>query len=208
MTSASPTVRVAAYIDGYNLYHGVRQDGRRYLWLDLEGLVRSLLKPEQRLVAVRYFTARRRNDPPAEHRQQTYLNALAAHSTVLEIKHGRFQEKPRRCRSCGSTWPDYEEKESDVALGSSLIKDGVKDLFDTALIISADADMSPAILALKELVPSTRVIAAMPPNRNSARLSQVCDVTISIGTAKVRQAQLPEIVMAGSHMISRPSYWK
>jgi len=94
---------VAAYIDGYNLYHGVRQNGRRYLWLDLEGLVRSLLKPEQRLVAVRYFTARRRHDPPAEHRQQTYLNALAAHSSVLEIKYGRFQEKPRRCRSCGST---------------------------------------------------------------------------------------------------------
>ena len=103
MTSARPTVRVAAYIDGYNLYHGVRQNGRRYLWLDLEGLVRSLLKPEQRLVAVRYFTARRRHDPPAEHRQQTYLNALAAHSSVLEIKYGRFQEKPRRCRSCGST---------------------------------------------------------------------------------------------------------
>jgi uncharacterized LabA/DUF88 family protein len=188
VTNTKPAERVAAYIDGYNLYHGVRQDGRRYLWLDLVGLVRSLLEPEQRLVVVRYFTARRRNDPPAEHRQQTYLNALAAHSSVLEIKHGRFQEKPRRCRSCGPTWPDYEEKESDVALGSSLIKDGVKGLFDAALIISADADMSPAILALKEFVPSVRVIAAMPPNRNSARLSKVCDATISIGIAKVRQA--------------------
>lgn len=55
--------RVAAYIDGFNLYFGIRQNGRRHLWLDLEGLVQSLLKPHQQLVAVRYFTARVRNLP-------------------------------------------------------------------------------------------------------------------------------------------------
>lgn len=58
----------AAYIDGFDLYFGIREKGRRYLWLDLEGLVQSLLKPHQQLVAVRYFTARVRNDPPAEQR--------------------------------------------------------------------------------------------------------------------------------------------
>jgi hypothetical protein len=68
--------------------------------------------------------------------------------------------------------------------------------------------MSPAILVLKELVPGARVVAAMPPNRNSARLSKVCDATIAIGIAKVRQSQLPETVFAGSHPISRPAYWK
>jgi hypothetical protein len=66
--------RVAAYIDGFNLYFGIREHGRRYLWLDLEGLLQSLLKPHQQLVAVRYFTARVRNDAPAEQRQQVYLN--------------------------------------------------------------------------------------------------------------------------------------
>jgi hypothetical protein len=63
-SSTSPTERVAAYIDGFNLYFGIREEGRRYLWLDLECLVQSLLKPHQQLVAVRYFTARVRNDPP------------------------------------------------------------------------------------------------------------------------------------------------
>ncbi|MGH3278694.1 MAG: NYN domain-containing protein [Trebonia sp.] len=115
-SSAAPAERVAAYIDGYNLYYGLREHGRRYLWLDLEALMQSLLKPGQELAAVRYFTARRRNDPPGEQRQQTYLNALSAHSRVLEIKYGRFQEKNRRCRNCNTSRLDYEEKESDVAL--------------------------------------------------------------------------------------------
>jgi hypothetical protein len=109
--------KVAAYIDGFNLYYGIREDGRRHLWLDVEGLVRSLLKPEQQLVAVRYFTAPVRDDPAALSRQQLYWNALGAYSSLLEIRVGRFQRKSKRCFSCGSSWFEYEEKESDVALG-------------------------------------------------------------------------------------------
>jgi hypothetical protein len=38
------SVRVVAYVDGFNLYHGLKaKHGRRYLWLDLEALVTSLL---------------------------------------------------------------------------------------------------------------------------------------------------------------------
>ena len=42
-----------------NLYHGLKSKGwRRYYWLDLRRLVENLLRPGQRLVMVRYFTAR------------------------------------------------------------------------------------------------------------------------------------------------------
>ena len=52
--------RVIAYIDGFNLYFGLKADhGRKYLWLDLQALVESLLLPDQELQGVRYFTARR-----------------------------------------------------------------------------------------------------------------------------------------------------
>ncbi len=47
---------VIAYVDGFNLYHGLRDKyRRRYLWLDLEHLVRRL-RPNDQIVAVRYFT--------------------------------------------------------------------------------------------------------------------------------------------------------
>lgn len=209
VTSLTPAAeRVAAYIDGFNLYYGIRQHGRRFLWLDLEGLVRSLLKPQQQLVAVRYFTARVRNDPPAEQRQQTYLNALSAHSGLVDIRQGRFQQKTKMCRSCSNAWYEYEEKETDVSLCVSLLEDGVNGVFDTALIVSADSDMSPAIRALKRLVPGVKVLAALPPNRRSAVLGQVCDATFPIGLARVRQAQLPQVVMAGAQPLTRPDHWK
>lgn len=202
------TERVAAYVDGFNLYFGVRAEGRHHLWLDLEALTRSLLRPNQGLRTVRYFTARVRNDPPAEQRQQTYLNALAAHSSVVDIRQGRFQQKSKTCHSCSASWHEYEEKESDVSLAVSLLEDGVSDLYDTAMVISADSDMSPAIRAVKRLRPKVRIIAAFPPNRRSFALRELCDAAIPIGMAKIRQSQLPESVELDGQRYTRPAHWK
>lgn len=206
--NASAPQRVVAYIDGFNLYYGIRSEGRRYLWLDLVALVEKLLKPGQQLVAVRYFTARVRNDPPAEQRQETYLNALSAHSSILDVRQGRFQQKAVTCRSCGAARIQYEEKETDVSLAVTLVGDGARGLYDVALLISADSDMVPAIREVKLLVPGVRVVGALPPNRHSGALKEACDVTFTIGTAKIRQSQLPDSVSAGGSVFTRPGYWK
>ncbi|WP_424528519.1 NYN domain-containing protein [Sphaerisporangium viridialbum] len=202
------TERVMAYVDGFNLYFGIRQHGRRLLWLDLDKLVRSLLKPHQRLEGVRYFTASVRNDPPSEHRQRTYLRALEAHCPALDIVLGRFQQKTKTCKTCRSSWPDYEEKETDVSLAVSLLEDGVSGRYDTALIISADSDMCPAIRSVKRLLPSVRVIAVFPPNRRSHDLMRACDATLPLGLAKVRQSQLPESITVAGTTLKRPDHWK
>jgi hypothetical protein len=74
---------VIGYVDGFNLYHGLRDKyRRRYLWLDLAHLVRRL-RPRDEILAVRYFTALVRDDPPALARQRDYLNALSARSSTI-----------------------------------------------------------------------------------------------------------------------------
>ena len=51
--------RVNAYVDGFNLYFGIRDSGyRKHLWLDPVALVRSLLRPDQQLISLKYFTTR------------------------------------------------------------------------------------------------------------------------------------------------------
>lgn len=56
---ASAIQRVSVYVDGFNLYYGLKSKGwRHYYWLDLRRLSEKLLRPGQRLVMVRYFTAR------------------------------------------------------------------------------------------------------------------------------------------------------
>ena len=96
--------------------------------------------------------------PPAQRRQATYLGALRA-ATAVDVVLGRFQEKHVTCHGCRNQWRTYEEKETDVSIAIALLEDGVKSRFDTALLISADSDLCPAVKALKRLLPQKRVIA-------------------------------------------------
>ena len=48
--------RVIAYVDGYNLYYGLREKGwRRFYWLNIQAMAQHLLKPNQTLVTTKYF---------------------------------------------------------------------------------------------------------------------------------------------------------
>lgn len=48
------------YVDGFNFYYGLKSDARwkRYYWLDIVGLFERFMRPDQELVAVKYFSAR------------------------------------------------------------------------------------------------------------------------------------------------------
>lgn len=201
--------RVVAYIDGFNLYFGLKADrGRKYLWLDLEALVESLLRPDQELREIRYFTARVRDDPDGGRRQSVYLDALASHCRKVSRVEGRFQQKNRSCASCGARWIGYEEKETDVNISAALIEDAVRDAYDTALLISGDTDLRPAVASVKRLRPRKLIFVGFPPQRYSARLAQVVDAYVRIGHDKIRNAQLPpEIVTKGGITLRRPEYW-
>lgn len=201
--------RVAVYVDGFNLYFGLRAKyDRKYLWLDLQALAGSLLRQPQTLKQVTYFTARVRNDAHGEQRQSDYLDALQERSPLVKIKDGRFQEKNKRCRGCGNTWTVFEEKETDVNIAVALISDAVRDRFDTALVISADSDLCPAVREVKSLFPQKRIVAAFPPKRHSAELKRVVDGFMFIGDDKIRQAQLPdEVVTKTGIILRRPKHW-
>jgi uncharacterized LabA/DUF88 family protein len=202
--------RVIAYVDGFNLYHGLRERfGRQLHWLDLEALAASLLRPDQRLLGVRYFTARVRDQQRSADRQQKYLAALAAHSAKLEIVEGRFQERMIVCSTCGARRRSFEEKESDVNLAVAMVRDALLDRFDSALLISADADLVPAIIEIRRLGRGKRVVVAFPPRRRSDALRRLADGAFTIGDAKFRQAQLPlKVGRPNGPALRRPAYWR
>ena len=91
--------RVIAYIDGFNLYHGLR-DARlkNSRWLDIHGMCVSLLKPGERLELVRYFTSWVKDSPAKAARQAVYIDALRA-SGGIEARHARTQQRLRALRS-------------------------------------------------------------------------------------------------------------
>jgi hypothetical protein len=69
--------RVIAYVDGFNLYFGLRSKGwKRYYWLNVQALAQNLLKRGQALVVTKYFTARIAGPPDKQERQSAYIEAL------------------------------------------------------------------------------------------------------------------------------------
>jgi len=202
--------RVIAFVDGLNLYHGLREKyGRRYHWLDLQALATSLLRPDQRLHQVQYFTARVRDKPDSEQRQHVYLSALAATCPAVAIVEGRFQKSHRHCVACSARWTTYVEKESDVSLAAALIRDAVLDRYDVAMLVSADADLCPALRAVRDIAPNKRLVAAFPPRRQSDALRLTADAAFTISDTKIRQCQLAEkITTAAGVVLARPAYWR
>lgn len=201
--------RLIAYVDGFNLYHGIHDKWRRkYLWLDLEALVRSL-RPRSDLVGVRYFTAPVLNDPAAASRQSDYVAALTHHSQgLISVTQGRYQTKSCWCSNCRTKHLKNEEKETDVNIAVSLVEDAVRDQMDAALLISADSDMVPAIKAAWSLKPDLFVAAAFPPKRHSAELKTLMPSSFHIGQSHIRKCQLPETIKDGSGTTwTRPAKW-
>jgi uncharacterized LabA/DUF88 family protein len=164
---------VAAYVDGFNLYFGMRERyGRRYMWLDVVELARQL-RPGDQVQVVRHFTAIVKGEPPAAERQTKYLDALAARNgPVVDVHVGRFKDRTirpcGRCRQryqcgCPREYRSYEEKETDVALGVAMVEDAALGVGDTTLLISADSDLVPAIRSIRRVDPHRKVYVAMPP---------------------------------------------
>lgn len=89
----------------------------------------------------------------------------------------------------------------------TITEDAALDRFDTALLISADSDLCPAIRATKRIDPTKRMIVAFPPKRQSYELEATADAVIRIGATKLRQSQLPQVVVANGIELHRPAHW-
>ena len=207
----TPVRRVVAYIDGFNLFYGLRDKGwKRYYWLDLGQLIGNLLRPGEQLVAIQYFTARvspERNDPDKGKRQGIYLDALATVPN-LTTHFGYFLPKQKPCFKCGAIIQTYEEKMTDVNLAVSLLVDAQAGLFDKAMVVSGDSDLSGPIDAVRQRFADKQVVVAFPPKRVSKKLQSGGPYFV-IGRKQFQNSQFPaQLTNAGGSVLVRPSAWQ
>jgi uncharacterized LabA/DUF88 family protein len=200
--------KVVAYIDGFNLYFGMRDVGLdQCRWLNVKELVSSLLKPNQELVAVKYFTSRVSNNPDKQKRQSTYIDALE--STGCEIFYGNYQDGSEECKRCGHIWRTAKEKMTDVNIATAIIVDAYKNEYDMAMLISGDSDLTPPINAVHSLFAHKRVLIAFPPKRHNSSMALVSKGSMIIGRKKLADAQFDEEVISKTgYKLKRPSEWK
>lgn len=200
--------KVIAYIDGYNLYFGLKESGfNRYLWLNIQGLVQSLLKPNQHLVGVKYFTTLVTDDVDKRQRQKQFITALQT-LPLVTIFYGKFQKQQNSCNACGNKYRTNSEKMTDVNIATQLVHDYYQDNFDMAMVISGDTDLIPPIKLINENSKTKRVFVAFPPNRINEDVRKHAKGDLVIGRKKLLDAQFSDIVVnANGQNILKPSQW-
>ena len=166
--------RVVFVVDGFNLYHSLRDVARPTCqstrWLDLHALCDSylyLVGNGAHTEAIHYFTAlanhRESSSPGTVLRHKDYIAALQDTGVTVSIANFKRKTDFRRLRDCDVrlgrkgkwrhlTWlpfdiqfTRYEEKETDVAIAVKLVEVVVTNACDTAVVVSGDTDIIPAI---------------------------------------------------------------
>ncbi|WP_153040540.1 hypothetical protein [Actinoplanes sp. TFC3] len=97
---------VAPYVDGFNLYYGMKSKyGRKRLWLDVVELIRTL-RPNDDVAVVHYFTAVVKNEQAAADNQDHYIEALkSVNGSKVDVHLGRFKTRTiGACRRCGQPY--------------------------------------------------------------------------------------------------------
>jgi hypothetical protein len=192
-----------------------------------------ILQPPYVLKRVKYYTAHvsGKLDRDAPARQQVYLNALA---TVPEIEayFGNFLYserwaalvRPPQAKPPTYVWPAIlpdlvlvqkaEEKGSDVALASHLVRDAATNKFQAALVLSNDTDLcEPIRIAIQEF---GKTVGLLSPIIQGSKwkgkwlaahpsLVKAASFTLYIHNADLGRAQFPPIIPGTT--VTRPAFW-
>jgi len=138
--------RVAVYIDGSNFYGYLKDQeinfpkGSKF---DFKEFVDFLVGDKRELVSKRYYTGVFRNLDGSE-KSKNLVSGQQKFFTNIQ-KDG-FVIKRGRIMPLGNL---YKEKGTDVKISVDLIIGAVDNLYDTAILISSDTDLIPAIRYIK-----------------------------------------------------------
>lgn len=211
-------VRAAFLVDGFNLYHSLRTAQRDLSetstkWVDVHRLCSSylhILGPGAELSAVHYFSALAKHlestNPEVTARHRAFLTCLRDSGVSVHLS--RFKKKTRRCPACRARITRYEEKETDVAIAAKLIELMATDRVDTAVLLSGDTDLAPAVRLAQELHPEKSVGFAFPYRRKNKELDQLADFAFQISKEQYATFQLPDPYTTKRGVeVSRPKTW-
>ena len=106
--------RVFVYVDGFNLYHAIKDLNEPHLkWVDLWKLSENLVinRKNEIIHEVKYFTAYLKEKEEKYRRHSDYVSALKAKNVTPVI--GNFKDKFITCRECNHQYKTVEEKQTD-----------------------------------------------------------------------------------------------
>lgn len=137
----------------------------------------------------------------------------ALKSRGVKIVEGKFKKKERVIRISNQlslTYKTHEEKQTDVNIALHLLQSAMNDDYDTAMIVTNDTDLVPAIRAIKQNFPGKRIEVIFPLDSYSKELDVLCDSHKRIKEMHLKTCQLPDTVVDATTGITVrcPDSWK
>lgn len=223
MTDFSQNLRTIVYIDGFNLYYGLKQKyGRKYMWLNIEKFARNITPTHGFLVNAKYFTSRLRGfstNPEKLRRQSQFLRAVQTLSPNVITIEGNYQSFQSHCKHCdnfincphcGTPHVKPNEKKTDVNIATSMLVDAFEDNCDVQILVSGDSDYEFTLQELRRLFPQKELIVAFPPKRRNNKLAgeDKCNSFFDIPEEAFSYSQFPDrILIDEKKPIEKPKEW-
>jgi uncharacterized LabA/DUF88 family protein len=202
-------VRVMFFVDGFNLYHAIdkKKEYHKYKWLNLKRLCECFMTKREEIGGIKYFTAYSTWRPDSMQRHMVYVKALR--TIGIEPIFGKFRWKDRKCKHCGKIFIAHEEKRTDVNIAVTLLADAMLDNYDKAIVISADADLIPAIQTVKSNFPDKNIGIVIPIGRSAEELEGIVDFHMRLKEKHLKLSQFEDSIDLGNGvLLKRPESWK
>jgi uncharacterized LabA/DUF88 family protein len=154
--------RVIIFIDGSNLYYGLRNDfGKTHL--DFEKFSYALTG-ERHLIRVHYYIAPMPESIDAEgyESQQRFLDRLRD-TPYLRVNFGRLESRNGT----------LVEKGVDIQLAVDMLTLAIRDTYDIGILVTGDGDFDSVVRAVQDL--GKHVENATCQSTMSKHLRQTCD---------------------------------
>ena len=202
--------RVSFFIDGFNVFHSLDSEKfyHKYKWLDLSSLAKCFVSSKDTVVDIYYFTSYAEWEPAKKARHQLLIRALTMKG--VKIVFGKFKLRDKKCRLCHKTYQTFEEKQTDVNISIKLFQCAHNDTFDTAILMTGDSDIVPAIIAVKETFPAKRIGLVIPIGRSAEEIKKACDFHMKMKEKHLRSSQFPNSIVidaAKNITLERPTNW-
>lgn len=164
--------RVVLFVDGSNFYHCLMDQFRR-ADVDFSKLALALCAGRRLIRTYYYNAAVRREDGEERYQaQQKFFDSLKR-VPYLDLRLGRLERR-------GGT---VVEKGIDVKVATDMLWQAHNNVYDTAILVSGDADYVPAVEAVKAI--GKHVEVAFVASGRSQALQQTADRFVSIDSTMI-----------------------
>ena len=174
--------RIIVFIDGNNFENAVNNLYGQQVRLKLDELAEHIAqKRGGHLEKFYYYTAKskRKEDKAKADSTQQFVNFLNRNLPKCKAKVGFLKWEGQTA----SGKDLYIEKETDVMIATDMMSSAYDNLYDEAIILSADTDYRPVIEEIQKR--NKKVVAGIVDQQTAGYMKQICDDFLILSKAEL-----------------------